>query len=317
MRRIVVLLLFCLGLGLAANGQQQQMYTQFMYNKLALNPAFSGNESYLSASLLYRDQWNGFPGAPKAQVFNVNLPRIGNRIGLAVNFERQTIGITEKITYELMYAYKFLLGDGTLSMGMNVSGRNYKQDYTDSRLFAIQDITIDPSIPQTIQSINLINAGFGVYYNTNTFFIGASVPRMIKADIDFDKNNLFSTEVRHLFLMTGGTFIINNDLRLTPQLLFRAAENTPFGIDLNGSLTIKNTYSAGLTYRTGGTQGDLGESIDLIFSYQLSEQIMMGFAYDIGLSKLRTASNGSLEVILTYNMIPKKIKSVIINPRYF
>lgn len=317
MRRIVVLLIFCLGLGLAANGQQQQMYTQFMYNKLALNPAFSGNESYLSASLLYRDQWNGFPGAPKAQIFNVNLPRIGNRIGLALNFERQTIGITEKITYELMYAYKFLLGDGTLSMGMNVSGRNYKQDYTDSRLFAIQDITIDPSIPQTVQSLNLINAGFGVYYNTNTFFIGASVPRMIKADIDFDKNNLFSTEVRHLFLMTGGTFIINNDLRLTPQLLFRAAENTPFGIDLNGSLTVKNTYSAGLTYRTGGTQGDLGESIDLIFSYQMSEQIMMGFAYDIGLSKLRTASNGSLEVILTYNMIPKKIKSVIINPRYF
>lgn len=316
MKKFIVILISCLTT-IIAIGQQQQMYTQFMYNKLAINPAFSGNETYLSAALLYRDQWNGFPGAPKAQIFNVNLPRIGNRIGLGVNFERQTIGITEKITYELMYAYKFLLGDGTLSMGMNVSGRKYIQDYRDSRLFAIQDITLDPSIPQTVQSLNLFNAGFGIYFNTNTYYVGASVPRMIKSDIDFDRNNLFSTEVRHLFFMTGGTFIVNNDVRLTPQMLFRIAENAPFGIDLNGSVTWKNTYSAGLTYRTGGTQGDLGESLDIIFSFQMSEQLMLGFAYDIGLSKLRTASNGSLEMILTYNLIPRKIKSVIINPRYF
>ena len=316
MRGVLIILFFSL-MSVVVTAQQQQMYTQFMYNKLALNPAFAGNETYLSASLLYRDQWNGFPGAPKAQVFNVNMPRIGSRIGIGLNLERQTIGITEKITYELMYAYKFLLAEGTLSMGMNVSGRKYTQDYTDSRLFAIQDITIDPSIPQTIQSRNLLNAGFGVYFNTNKFYMGASIPRMIKADIDFDKNDLFSTEVRHLFLMTGGTFILSNDLRLTPQLFFRIAEDTPFGIDLNGSVTLKNQYSAGLTYRTGGTKGDLGESLDVIFSFQMSEQLMMGFAYDIGLSKLRTASNGSLEMIITYNLIPRKIKSVIINPRYF
>lgn len=316
MRGVLTILFFCI-MSVVVTAQQQQMYTQFMYNKLALNPAFAGNETYLSASLLYRDQWNGFPGAPKAQVFNVNMPRIGSRIGIGLNLERQTIGITEKITYELMYAYKFLLAEGTLSMGMNVSGRKYTQDYTDSRLFAIQDITIDPSIPQTVQSRNLLNAGFGVYFNTNKFYMGASIPRMIKADIDFDKNDLFSTEVRHLFLMTGGTFILSNDLRLTPQLFFRIAENTPFGIDLNGSVTWKNQYSAGLTYRTGGASGDIGESLDVIFSFQMSEQLMMGFAYDIGLSKLRTASNGSLEMILTYNLIPRKIKSVIINPRYF
>lgn len=298
-------------------GQQQQMYTQFMYNKMGLNPAFAGNETYLSATLMYRDQWNGFPGAPKAQVLSINLPRLGKRIGLGVNFERQSIGITEKITYEAMYAYKFFLGDGTLSMGMNVSGRKYIQDYTDSRLFAIQDITLDPSIPQTVQSRNLFNAGFGVYFNTNKFYMGASLPRMIRSDIDFDANNLFSTEVRHLFLMTGGTFIVNNDVRLTPQVMFRAAENTPWGLDLNFSSTWKDKYSAGITYRTGGARGDLGESIDLIVGMQLSDRMMLGFAYDITLSKIRVIDNGSLEMILGYNFIPKKIKTIVVNPRYF
>ena len=298
-------------------GQQQQMYTQFMYNKMGLNPAFAGNETYLSATLMYRDQWNGFPGAPKAQVLSINLPRLGKRIGLGVNFERQSIGITEKITYEAMYAYKFFLGDGTLSMGMNVSGRKYIQDYTDSRLFAIQDITLDPSIPQTVQSRNLFNAGFGVYFNTNKFYMGASLPRMIRSDIDFDANNLFSTEVRHLFLMTGGTFIVNNDVRLTPQVMFRAAENTPWGLDLNFSSTWKDKYSAGITYRTGGARGDLGESIDLIVGMQLSDRMMLGFAYDITLSIIRVIDNGSMEMILGYNFIPKKIKTIVVNPRYF
>ncbi|MBK8625736.1 MAG: type IX secretion system membrane protein PorP/SprF [Saprospiraceae bacterium] len=308
-----ILLLFSLSLF----SQQQQMYTQFMYNKMGLNPAFAGNETYLSATLIYRDQWNGFPGAPKAQVLTVNLPRLGKRIGLGVNLERQTIGITEKITYEAMYAYKFFLGEGTLSMGMNVSGRNYIQDYTDNRLFAIQDITMDPAIPQTLQSRNLFNAGFGVYFNTNKFYFGASIPRMIKADIDFDNNNLFSTEVRHLFLMTGGTFIVNNDVRFTPQLMFRAAENTPWGLDLNGSFTWKDKYSAGMTYRTGGSRGDLGESIDLIVGMQLSDRMMIGFAYDVTLSRIRVIDNGSLEFILGYNFIPRKIKTIVINPRYF
>lgn len=297
--------------------QQQQLYTQFMYNKMSLNAGFAGNENYLNASLIYRDQWNGFPGAPQAQVLTVNLPRLGNRIGIGVNFERQTIGITEKITYEIAYAYKFFLGSGTLSMGMNVGGRNYIQDYTDTRLFAIQDIKLDPSIPLTQQSRSILNAGFGVYYNNNRMYFGASLPRMIKADLDFDNNNLFSTEVRHLFLMTGATFIINNDLRMTPQLLFRAAENSPWAMDLNASLTWKEVYSAGLTYRTGGSQGDLGESIDLIFGIQLNERLMLGFAYDITLSKIRTIDNGSLEMILCYNFIPKKIKTIVVNPRYF
>lgn len=76
--------------------QQQQMYTQFMYNKMGLNAAYAGNETYLSVNLLYRDQWNGFPGAPKAQVLTLNMPRLGKRVGLGLNFERQTLGITEK-----------------------------------------------------------------------------------------------------------------------------------------------------------------------------------------------------------------------------
>ena len=134
MRKELLIVMSVIGLVLIRTngfGQQQQMYTQFMYNKLSVNPAYSGNENYTSFTLMHRSQWIGLKGAPQAQVFTINFPRIAGRLGAGLNFERQSIGITEKITYEGMYAYKFSMGIGTLSMGMNVSSRWYCQDYTD------------------------------------------------------------------------------------------------------------------------------------------------------------------------------------------
>jgi len=45
--------------------------------------------------------------------------------------------------------------------------------------------------------------------------------------------------------------------------------------------------------------------------------MLMGFAYDITLAKIRNASTGSIELMLNYVLVPKKIKTVVINPRYF
>jgi len=314
---LLVLLLAMTGILPVIYAQQQQMYTQFMYNKLSLNPAYAGNETYTSATLLYRDQWSGFQGAPTAQVFSLNLPRIAKRVGFGINLERQALGITEKITYEAMYAYKFLLGEGTLSMGMNVSGRKYIQDFASPLLHAVQGTLNDPSIPAVVQTRNVFNAGFGIYYSTNHFFLGAAVPRMIRTDLDFDSNNTFSTEVRHLMIMSGATFSVDRQLRITPQIMIRAAENTPWGIDMNCSATLTDKYTLGATYRTGGARGDLGESLDLLAAVQVSDRVMIGFAYDVTLSRIRAIDNGSLEVILNYNFIPRKIKTVIVNPRYF
>lgn len=311
---IISLLLVCL---FELNAQQQQMYTQFMFNKLSFNPAYAGNENYTTGTLIYRDQWHGFPGAPKAQLLSINLPRFGKRVGLGINLERQTIGVTEKLTYQGMYAYKFDMGDGTLSMGISLSGRRYNIDFTDPSLYAVQGITEDPSIKDIVVNRNLFNAGFGIYYNTPQFYIGAAIPRMIKSDLDFDENDLFSTEVRHLWAMTGATFIVSKNWRFTPQLLLKTAENSPLGLDINASGTFKERFTIGATYRTGGAGGDLGESFDIISGIQLSDKIMLGFAYDIPLSRLRTVSTGSIEVMLNYNFIPRRIKTVVINPRYF
>ena len=92
-----------------------------MYNKLAVNPAFAGNSDYANITAIIRDQWTGFAGAPKSQSLSVNLPKLG-KVGLGLNLNRQTVGVSEKLTIEGIYAYRFKLNNGNLSMGMSFSG---------------------------------------------------------------------------------------------------------------------------------------------------------------------------------------------------
>ncbi len=298
-------------------GQQEQMFTQYMFNKMSLNPGFAGNEDYLNLTLQLRDQWNGFPGAPEAQLLSVNLPRYKKKIGIGFNLRRRTIGVSRSVTFSGIYAYKFILNNGTLSMGLEASGRTRVMDFTDDRLIATQGIELDPSIPKDKISETYANLGFGIYYNTNNYFLGASVPRLAKSDLDFDNNDIASTEVRHLFIMGGGTFPIYKKLRLTLQSLLKFAENSPFDTDITTSLTLDEKYTAGIGYRLGGGQGDIGESIALLLSFKLSDQFMVGFSQDFTLSQIRKYDNGSFELIASYAFGKKRQKVVLLNPRYF
>lgn len=314
-KNVLIIVLSCIAsLSIA---QQEQMFTQYMFNKMAINPGFAGNEKYLGITMQLRDQWNGFPGAPEAQLLSVNLPRYGEKVGVGFNLRRRSIGIHKEVTFSGIYAYKFNFSSGTLSMGLEASGRNRSSDFSDPRILASQGIELDPSIPSNKISKTFANLGFGIYFNNNNYFLGASVPRLAKGDIDFDDNPVVSTEVRHLLLMGGGTFRLNDKLRLTAQSLMKFAENSPFDTDLTTSLTLDEKYTFGLGYRLGGGTGDIGESVAVILSFNLTDNFMVGFSQDFTLSKIRSYDNGSFELVATYAFGKKRQKVVLLNPRYF
>src|SRR5687768_16528839 len=71
-RWIIVLLFLFTYSNLAA--QQKAMYTQYMFNGLALNPAYSATDDALSISCLFRQQWVGLEGAPNTQTVSLHSP---------------------------------------------------------------------------------------------------------------------------------------------------------------------------------------------------------------------------------------------------
>ena len=64
-----VLLLF-LTFNISAYAQQDPLFSQYMFNKLVVNPAYAGSREVFTADLLNRYQWVGIEGAPKTLTRN-------------------------------------------------------------------------------------------------------------------------------------------------------------------------------------------------------------------------------------------------------
>jgi type IX secretion system PorP/SprF family membrane protein len=308
-------------------GQQQRLYTMFMFNKLALNPGYAGYHQNGCLTGIYRGQWLGLEGAPESQILsfqtgfggkNDSDNPAGAGIGFGVSLSRETIGISSQTTLDGIYAYRITLGPGVLSLGAQASIRDMSVDYTDPSIMAVEDLTFDQGIDLGKDSRFVANFGAGAYFYTDRFYFGLSAPRMMNSDIDFEENNLFiAREDRHWYAMTGTVLPLNFSLDLVPQVLMRYTPAAPLDFDINASIVWKEDYTLGLTYRTGGGREDIGESLDIILAAKIARGLLIGVSYDLTLSELRKHSSGSLEVTLRYCFRETPRQGEYINPRYF
>lgn len=315
--RIITTILFLL-IVLSCYGQQQPLYTQFMYNKQVYNPAYVPVEGTSSIGLVYRTQWIGIEGAPDFQGISFAMPLRNDRIGLGVNLKRVSVGLTSEILLEGLYGYRFDLGAGSLSLGMQLSLKSFNIDFNGNNVFTTDGISNDPAVQDGSRSSQIFNFGLGAYYRTDNFFFGLSVPRVQNVDLNGSSDFDLSKEERHVYGMLGASFDMNENISITPQLLYRWVKNSPADLDANVSVSYLRKYTAGVTYRLGGDSDSFGESLDLILSMQINESILVGFAYDYTLSAIRKQSSGSLEFISKYRF-GKSVdeEESYINPRYF
>jgi type IX secretion system PorP/SprF family membrane protein len=316
MKKIIIFIYFgfCATITLA---QQEQHFTQFMFNKLSYNPAFAGSTNAISATVLHRSQWVGFEGAPSAQVISFNMPLMGGRVGTGGNVARQSIGAEQRITMEGVYAYRIPVAKGNLGIGLQGSVRYRGINFNDPKIISTTPLSQDNAIEQGYQAKFLPNVGVGAYYNTENFYIGASVPRLIQNNLSFGESKVLGKEQIHGYVMGGFVYPINANLKIQPQTMIKIAANSPLDGEANVSLIYMDKYTAGMTYRAGGsTKVGIGESIDILLAIQASEKLMLGFSYDYGLSEIKNFSSGSFEVALRYYFKQAEGEQFI-NPRFF
>ncbi len=318
MRRILLVAsLLCFVLG--AHAQQEAQYTQFMYNKLALNPGYAGSNGLPCISCIHRTQWMGFDGAPSSQVLNFHLPAFSERVGLGISLAHDRIGPTNSSTASLIYAYRLKMKKGNLAIGTRGTIRSYRINW--------QNLDTTHSGDGEIPSENTVrimpNFGVGAYYDADNFYVGLSLPNIIKNDLSYSVSNTenYGRVRRHFYLMGGFIFNLSKSVKLKPAVLMKFVQNSPFDIDLNATAIFMDRFWVGLSYRLGGdsTRG-IGESLDLLVQYQVTPLFRVGAAYDYTLSKLQNHSSGSIEIQLDYCFKSKKKekdKKRLTNPRFF
>ncbi len=284
-----------------ALAQQQPMYTQYMFNGLAINPAYAGSHESISATALARIQWVGIDGAPRTQTFSVHSPIPEKNIGLGAFFAHDELGVTEQNTLFLSYAYMMQMSKGTLSMGIQGGFRSSSINYGD---LGINDPGLQSNLSETMP-----NFGAGLFYSTDRFYAGASIPVILNNSINsIDNSDIESEQIRHLFITAGYVFDLSPVLKLKPSGLIKSVSGAPLEMDVNANLIINDRVWFGLSYRSF-------DSISFLFDLQVNPQLKFGYAYDYTTTDLGQVNSGSHEFMLNYRLVFSKSK--IVTPRYF
>ncbi len=318
MKKGIFSLFSMLVLGFSAIGQQEQQHTQFMYVLQAFNPGAAGSMGAATATVLYRNQWQGIEGAPQTMGVLAQGVALNGRVGWGANALRRTVGISDRYTLDGQYSYRVELGRGFLSGGLQVSVRHFRNNFLDDRLKGSTDISQDMALPQDQMSRTVPNFGAGVFYHGQRWYAGISVPRLVSNNIDHAQLGVISRETSHFYAMGGMDFPLGEELSVRPQVLLKYVAGAPFDADINATLTAKKKFRAGVTYRTGsGETSKFGESLDFLLGMQAHGRLFVGLSYDLGLSKLRSYNNGSFEAIVRVALRPVSEEGEVLNPRDF
>ena len=321
---VTLLMLMIIG-SFNANAQQEYMITQYMYNGLALNPAYAGIHDGISVGALWREQWTAIDGAPNTQLLSIHSPLNYRYASVGAVLYRDVIGVKTEYTGYFSYAYRIQVGQKSkLSMGLQMNLHNFSNDVSrleNQRGLAQQTNTSDP-LYQEFVADNLgfkWNFGAGLMLHSDRYYVGVSIPQLLNRKYfenlpdDIESSRL----VRHLFVSAGYVFNTNSSVVLKPNVLVKAVQNAPVEFDLNLNALLAKVLWLGVSFRSELSQGQEKksgplESISGLIALQVNPQFQVGYAYDLTATSINTNSH---EIMLNYifNLPTNKI----LTPRYF
>lgn len=296
-------LLFCSSNEVQA--QQDAMYTQYMFNPMAINPAYAGSREAISAVLHHRSQWVGFDGAPSTQTLAVHSPIGETGLATGVNMSLDRIGAFSNMMAFGTVAYHLKLGPGKLSFGIRGGVYNSRLDNNKLTFQSQGDATNQGGIVSS--AVPSFDAG--LYYYTNNWFVGASANHITKHNFQFENvptaNATFLE--RHYTLMGGTAIEMNENIVLKPSARVQYVGGAPLSFDANFSVLLKKKLWLGASYR-------FNSSVALIAEYNITPALRLGYAFDLSTTQLISHNNGSHEVFIGYDF---RLKGKgIVSPRY-
>jgi type IX secretion system PorP/SprF family membrane protein len=305
------LLLFIFLLIIASNAiaQQDQVYSQYMYNNMIINPGYAGSEDAISAALLHREQMVGMPGKPSTSVFHVNSPfKLFNaNHGLGVSINNDNFGFNKDIGGSFSYAFRLPVKNiGKLGIGVSMGFQNKALDATWDTGEGT-GAALDPAIPQPKESGLTYDLAFGLFYKTENLYLGVSSTHLTEPKVKYQTSSL--TLKRHYYLSAGYNIVLTNPaFELQPTVLI-ASDAVTTSLDLSSSIVYNKKFWGGVSYR-------LGVAIVGMAGIQLFNGIRIGYSYDFATTALNKNSSGSHELMVSYSFtlsrerIPHKYKSV-------
>jgi type IX secretion system PorP/SprF family membrane protein len=323
--KLYILLIVMASFTINAGAQQTIQFSQYMFNGLALNPAYAGYKEDVTLNVSSRIQWVGINDAPQTSTVSVDgvVNSDNKNVGLGLIATLDQLGPESNTSIYANYAYRLrldALDTKRLCFGLGFGGEQYSLD---GSKFIATDAG-DGSVPTGSISKFTPDFRFGVYYYTPSIYFGASVFNLLSGTFNsLVDNPEIIKPVRTLYL-TGGTMVpLSDGIDLKPSFMVKEDFKGPANIDLTAYLAFNRRVWLGASYRTGvsvlnsNLQNDLSEqdAIAAICQLYISEHFRIGYAYDFTVSKLASYQNGTHEISVSITFPGKKQR--VVSPRYF
>ena len=304
-RLIIIIVLLILGFEYS-NAQQLPQFTQYMYNTIAINPAYAGSRGALSIVGLNRNQWAGFDGGPQTQTLSIHSPLRNEKVGLGLSMINDKTGY-ENLTYIYGdFSYTIQGNDKfKISFGLKAGVTTYKLA---SELYNSAVNGSDQYFNNRLDRLNP-NFGAGILFHSERWYLGLSIPKLLTNDLN--NSEYAALEVVHYYGIGGYVFDLNKNIKLKPSFMLKYTKGAALSTDLSANLLFDEKFWLGGSYRINGKQRAVGALVD----FQVSEQFRIGYTYEIPTGEIRPYTTGSHEILLMYEF--KYTKGKMKSPRYF
>ena len=283
--------------------QQDSQYTQYIYNTMSVNSAYTGQRDVLSYTGLYRTQWVGIDGAPKTLTFGIHSPLKNENLGMGISIVSDQLGPIREDYINLNFSYTIRLNRSTeLSFGLKGGLHNLSSDFSRGNSFQNTDVAFNENISLFSPTI-----GAGLYLHSTRGYLGLSAPNFLTTEHYNDYKESLASERLHLFLIGGYVFNIDNDIKLKPAFLIKAVSGAPLIADLSINAMFNNRFVFGLAYRWD-------DSLSGLTGLQVNKTLFIGYAYDYNTSIGNKYTGGTHEVMLRFEL--QQINKIL-SPRFF
>ena len=297
MKKLVTLLTTCILLLTAfsfqLSAQQLPLYSQYMFNTLEINPAYAGFKESMQFTSIFRKQFNGIKDAPQTALLSFDMPIGTTQLGVGLRLVDDKISVSRTSGAQASMSYHIDGDNSRMSFGLQIGALNYKANMTDLNLTHAGD----PIFAQDVNTL-VANFGTGIFYNTDKYYAGISVPNIVRTHLRETNIALNYYEVKqspHFYVNAGMLIDLNDNFILKPSFLLRGVKGIPLNYDINANIFFRDLLSMGVSYRSHS-------AVVGLMDFRVIPELRLGYAYDYNVGRLSAFAKGTHEIILRYHI---------------
>lgn len=286
--------------------QQWPQYLLTSFNMAEANPAATGISNKLSFGAGLRRQWNNLPGSPNGYQMTVQLPLPMISSGGGLHVSQDNIGLWNTTEISGLYAYHLSITpltnlSGGIAFGIMQSGLNGAEIRTPGGSYpGMLPDHQDGILPSGQVSGILPLLHGGIMISNPRYSVGASMRYAQGGKLELKGSDKASAiKVKPHYHFSAQYNFITRDLTWMPNVAFRTDLLYTQGEALIFAKW-RERFLIGGGYR--GWQTANMDAWIISAGVKISDRLLLIYAYEGGVSPLRSANSGSFELMLRYDL---------------